>query len=112
MAYQVGKRGQVAVWAIFAVAIVALVALLLFVKRDVRPEAQEIETPGPYIEKCTREAVIEISEKMMEQGGFVEPRNYKRFDGINITYMCENIGNFEPCINQHPVLISEIKEEI
>ena len=31
---------------------------------------------------------------------------------MKVAYLCENIGNYKPCINQHPMLLNEIKEEI
>ena len=65
-----------------------------------------------YIEKCARDYVNDVVDKMLPTGGFVNPVNYKTYNGENITYLCEHIGYYKPCINQHPMYLDEMKGEI
>src|SRR3989344_3851739 len=108
----IGKAGQVSLWVIIAIAIVAIVGLLALLRQKPLPEIDNIESPERTIESCARDAIYETVKLMAPQGGFVSPRNYKKYDNINVAYLCENIGYFETCINQHPSLLAEIKEEI
>ena len=34
------------------------------------------------------------------------------FNNTNIEYICKNVASYEPCIQQHPMLIREMEEEI
>src|SRR3989344_7868217 len=106
------RKGQVTMWIIFAIALIGVV-ILFFVVIE-RPGAitpgEEFE-PRSYIERCTRDSVIEAIDIMLPQGGFIEPKNYKTFDDINVEYICDNINNDAKCINQHPMLFDDVKNE-
>ena len=74
-------------------------------------------TQGQYdfqssIEKCVRDATSNAIDVMIPQGGFLQPENYKLYNNINVTFLCQNTGYFKPCINQHPLLINEEINEI
>jgi len=106
------KRGQVVIWAIAAIAIVVTFILILLFRQKLTTNITEQQDPHKFIETCTRNAILETAEKMMPQGGFVNPVNYRVYDDIKIEYFCQNIGNYYPCINQHPAFLNELKEEI
>jgi hypothetical protein len=106
------KRGQMVIWAIIAVAIVAIIIFVFFLRVKSQSNISSTTNPQLFIEKCTRDAVLEAVEKMMPQGGFIEPKNYVIYKNGEIAYLCQNIGNYYPCINQHPSLFSEEKLEI
>lgn len=108
------KRGQIAIWVIVALVIVGSIGILLLAgeKKKIDTFVQETYDVEPYIERCARQAVRETLTEMIPQGGFVTPNNYKQYLGTNVTYHCENIGNFETCINQHPALITEMRAEL
>lgn len=109
-----GKKGQVAIWVIVALVIVAGIGILLVAggKKKIDTFVQETYDVEPYIERCARQAVRQALAEMLPQGGFAQPENYKQYLGMNVTYLCENIGHFEPCINQHPMLLEEIRGEL
>lgn len=109
-----GKRGQVAIWVIVALVIVAGIGILLIAggKKKIDALVQETYDVEPYIERCARQATREALAEMLPRGGFAQPKNYKQYGGANITYLCENIGHFEPCVNQHPMLLEEIRSEL
>ncbi len=106
------KKGQVMLWAFVAVILVGgIAALFLFVGKPGLLTQNDYE-PKSFIEKCVRKSVNEAVDVMLPQGGFTSPSNYKSYLGKNIAYLCENIGYFHPCINQHPMLLNEMKKEI
>lgn len=106
------KGAQVTIFFIIAIVIVAFIAIIfVFSKRVIVPSV-EIANPQERIESCAKDAVIESTDLIIKQGGFVESKNFKIFNNNKIEYLCENTGNYKPCINQHPLLLEEIKKEI
>jgi len=111
------KRGQISVWVILGLVLVASVALFFSLDRDlpepIRPpggdEGFDVQT---YLESCSKVFVEDALEVMLPQGGFIDPQNTVIFDGKSIAYSCENIGFYEPCIQQHPMLLNEIGNDL
>ncbi|MDO8609197.1 MAG: hypothetical protein Q7R95_01495, partial [bacterium] len=101
-----------AIWFIIAIVIVAVIMLLFVFQRKAVIEKKESFDVQSIIEKCARDSVNEAVDKMLPPGGFIEPTNYKIYKNIKITYLCQNVGYFKTCINQHPALLSEMREEI
>ncbi len=110
------KRGQVTMFIIVGVVIVAFVIIFLFLRKGV-----ELDIPGgsggvldvdEYTEKCIRDYTEEAIKMILAQGGVLQPKNYKLFGNKNIEYICYNIGYYEPCIQQHPVLLREIEIQL
>ncbi|MBX4196882.1 hypothetical protein KW805_04815 [Candidatus Pacearchaeota archaeon] len=106
------KRGQMAIWIILAIVLVGTMILFFTVERKVNTTQPEILSPELQVRQCTKEAVNSVLAQTLPHGGFVEPRNTKLYKGINISYLCDNIGFYKPCINQHPLLIKEMNAEI
>ena len=106
------RKAQVAIWIILAILLVVSIIIFALLNRKPGLTNQDILNPKAYIEKCARQSVNDALDPILEQGGFINPENYKLYNGIKATYLCENIGNYEPCINQHPLLLNEIKKEI
>lgn len=106
------KRGQVTIWIIVALAIVVgFLILFSFKKIPILGVSEEI-VPTSYIDKCVRQAVNEATDKLLPRGGFLDPVNTKEYNRVNVSYLCENINYYLPCVNEHPMLIKEIKNEI
>jgi hypothetical protein len=110
------KRGQVAIWVIVGVILVASVLLFLWINNGaviIKPgqgdAALDVES---YIGRCSNEFVKDVTDSMLPQGGFVKPNNTVTFNNIKIEYLCENVGFYQPCIQQHPLLIREMESEI
>jgi len=100
------------IWVIVAIAIVVTIVILFFFKIKPSFLPQQISSPEAFIQKCAGYNVLEAVDKMMPQGGFVNPENYKVYQNTKIEYLCQNLGNYLSCINQHPALLNEEKEEI
>ena len=109
------KIGQVAVWIILAIILVAAMILFFTLGREtniVTLPSSDMVDPRAFMERCTAEYVNNAADKMLLQGGFVYPKNTIRFNNTNIEYICENVGFYSPCINQHPLLLKEMEKEI
>ncbi|MDO8459509.1 MAG: hypothetical protein Q7S74_00200 [Nanoarchaeota archaeon] len=109
------KRGQLAIWVIIALVLAASILIFFMLRRG--PNLFRTPEPGiidaqTFIEQCTEKNTQEALNIMLPQGGFVSPRNTKRYNNTNVEYLCENIGSYDPCINQHPMLLNEMKKEI
>ncbi len=115
MAYErLEKKGQAMILVIIALALVAIIILFFVLREKVKPEIPEKveEDPKSFIDECTRRNVNEVVDIILPQGGFVKPGHVKTYNGINVSYLCYNKGNYLPCVNEHPLFLSEIKEEI
>jgi len=106
------KKGQVTIWIIIAVAIIVAFLILFLVRRSIIIDKTEETNPQLFIQKCIKDSTYEAINIMLPQGGFIAPQNYKLYNNTNVAYLCENIGYFYPCINQHPMLLNEMKKEI
>lgn len=110
----VNKKGQMTIFVIIAIVIVAILIILFVFRKNVEKpiDFNEGSNSVPFVEGCARDSAKEALDLMLPQGGFVNPKNYISYNHINITYLCENVGYFEPCVNQHPVFLNEIRDEI
>jgi hypothetical protein len=107
------RRGQIALWVIIAIVIVAGVLMMILLKKNpLVPTTLGENDFQAKIEKCAKDSVNSAIDIMLPQGGFLQPTNFKVYKNTNISYLCQNIGYFKPCINQHPMLINEEVSEI
>ena len=111
---KMGKRGQMTIWVIAGIAIVIGLVLLFLFRGEISPQtpATATENPKSYIDSCVNEYVGEAANLILAHGGLISPEHTKRYDGENISYLCYNAGNYYPCINEHPMLLNEIKINI
>ncbi len=111
---KINKRGQMAIWVILAIGLVVTIILFFLLRGEIKPEisGKIEENPSGFISNCVKKHVNEIVDIILPQGGFIKPEHSKIHKGINVSYLCYNSGNYYPCVNEHPMLINEIKEEI
>lgn len=110
------KRGQATIWIIVAIILVAAIFMVFIFVR--KPEI--IGPPGSdtvfdlqsSLEQCANQHVNTVVNRMLPQGGFSNPENSVFYNNTNIEYLCKNIGFYEPCIQQHPMFLREMEEEI
>jgi len=106
------KKGQLMIWVIIAIVLVSSIIIYFYTERSISSLSKENTDPKPYIEKCARQAVEEAIDKMLPQGGFIEPKNYKKYDDVKREYLCRHTGYYKPCINQHPAYLDDLRIEI
>lgn len=115
------RRGQVTIFIIIAIMIVVLVAIFLMFRENIPiPGAgggTAEKNPGSYLETCLEDSVKEAIEIISLQGGNLEPELYRsfKFNGENerkITYLCYNQNYYYPCVNQEPLLMQHLQDEI
>src|SRR3990167_7126273 len=70
------------------------------------------ENPKSFISQCVKKYVNEVVDIILPHGGFINPEHFKVYKNINVGYLCYNSGNYNPCINEHPMLLNEVKEQI
>ena len=107
-----GRKAQVTIFIILALIVVVgfIVLFLLFNPPEVRVVDQD--NPQGFIESCTREATEEAISILSKQGGDINPRGSVSYEGEEITYLCYNERFYESCVNQRPLLVEHIQDEI
>ncbi len=99
-------------WVIIAVVLVAAIILFFLVDLDPTIVRGADVNPSGFVEKCARESTLEGVDILLPRGGFISEQFGKMHNNVNVSYLCYNRGNYEPCISQHPAYLSEIEEEI
>jgi len=108
------KRSQITLFVIVAILIVVAVLLFFLFRGKIRYEiSYDIEkNPEAFIDSCIEPKVMEAAELISQQGGYISPEFYRKYEGVNIAYLCYNVNNYLQCVNQQPMLIQHIKKEI
>jgi len=106
------KRSQVTIFIILALILVVGIVLIFVLIKKPEIQIEDVKNPQAYIESCTHDAVEEAIDILSEQGGDISPKGSTMFRGKNITYLCYNANYYAPCINQRPLLIEHIQDEI
>jgi hypothetical protein len=114
------KRGQVTIFIIVAIVIVSGVALFFLLRSGLVPGSggKADENSNSFLESCIEDKLRKTIELISLQGGYVEnPHHvYFKFEDEStpqkISYLCYTQENSVPCINQEPMLISHLEDEI
>ncbi len=112
MVKEMRNKGQVALFILVALVIVIFIGLLFFLSRRSGIPTADTTNPEAMVTSCVRAVVHEAVDIILPQGGFISPVNYKTYKKTNIAYLCEHIGYFKTCIQQHPALLDEMRREI
>ncbi len=110
---RIKDKGQVTIFVIIAVVLAAgILMIFLFKKTPTISRGQDFDNPESFIDECVRKSADETLKIMLPQGGFVEPKDYKLYEDIKVAYLCKNINDYEPCVNQHPRFMFELQDEL
>ncbi len=108
------KKGQIAIFVIVGILLVATTGFLFIVNR--KPTAstrgQNFDNPESFIDNCIRQEAEESIDKIMAHGGFPDSTDNVLYKGTEIAYLCKNINPYQPCVNQHPLYLREVEQEI
>lgn len=115
------KRGQVTIFIIGAVVIIAVIAFFFLFKQGMIPgisgDGKEID-PNMFLKSCLDEKVKDTTEILLSQGGYISNPLNKTFRFNNeteysqLSYLCYTQNYYSRCINQQPMLIQHVKDEI
>ncbi len=115
------NKGQVTIFIILAIVVVAVVFLFFMLRsQGIVPDiggGKEIN-PESFLETCLKDKVREGLQMISEQGGSINPELNLKFkfqeEGYykDISYLCYTESYYKPCINQNPVLINSMEDEI
>ncbi|MAG02496.1 hypothetical protein CMI42_04105 [Candidatus Pacearchaeota archaeon] len=106
------KRSQITIFVIVASIIVVSVIIIFLLIKGPEVRVLDENNPQAFIESCTREAVEEAIEILSKQGGDIKPKGSLNYEDEEIAYLCYNINFYERCVNQRPLLIEHIENEI
>lgn len=106
------KRSQVTFFIIIALIIIVVIAIFFSIKHPVTIQTPDLSNPQAFIESCTREATQEAVDRINRNGGDIEPKGYVRYGGEEIVYLCFNGVYYRYCVNQRPLLVEHIENEI
>ena len=115
------KRGQVTIFIIVGIVIIGIVALFFLFRSGVvipgigeKPE----KNPNIFLQSCIEDKVKEAVEIISSQGGYINNSLNKTFlfkdetSPTDISYLCYNQNDYLPCINQEPMLIQHLENEM
>ena len=110
----INKRGQITVFIIIGVVIIAGVVFFFLIANRQTPgiSKPDITNPGPYIEVCAKNAAVEAIDTMLPQGGYISPSHYRLYDNDKIQYLCYTNLFYRKCVNQEPLYIKHLEDEI
>lgn len=114
------KGGQVTIFIIIGIIIIGIIIFFFLFRSRVKIPGVgvgEETSPSSFLESCMEDKVKEAVNLISSQGGYIGPSLYKTFqfegeDSKNISYLCYTNNYYVPCINQEPMLIKHLKEEI
>lgn len=114
------KKGQLTIFIIVGVIIVVGVGVFFLFRQGLIPNlggSKEIN-PNSFLKSCLEEKVEEGVNILEHQGGSISPLLSKKFrfdedDRFwNITYLCYTQQFYESCVNQEPILIRHLENEM
>ena len=109
---RMNRRGQVTIFIILALILIVGIVLIFLLRQSPKTEVVAKDDPQAFIQSCTREAIEEALEIIMINAGDLESKGTVMYNGNNVTYLCYNENYYGRCINQRPLLIEHVQEEI
>ena len=110
---KMNQKAQLTIFVIIAIVIVAaIVAMFILIGKQKITAISPVENPKAYIEDCIKTNTEAILLKIIPVGGLLNPENSFFFSETKVTMICSTIFNNKLCTNNHPMLNSEIENEI
>jgi len=109
---RMNSRAQITIFIILGLILVVLLVMLFLFINPLEVKILDDKNPQACIETCTRKAVEEALPILSSQGGDIIPNGSVMYNLTEISYLCYNYEDYNPCINQRPLLIEHIENEI
>jgi len=113
------KRGQTTIFVIIGIVIVMIVFIFFILRGQIKTivnprENLDIEK---QFSQCVEELLREKVKLISEQGGYSSNKLNLTFEftgeeEVDISYLCYQQNNYLPCVNQQPMLMTHLKNEI
>ena len=117
----INNKGQITIFVIIGILIVAMILFFMFFRGGIslnlgggKPE----ENPTAYLKSCIEPSIKDATKTLASQGGNIKNNLSIQFkfndekSATNLNYLCYNLNYYLPCINQEPMLIKHLKEQI
>ena len=112
------KKSQITIFVIIALTIIAVIALAVMLTRETqlfKPAA--VIDPQTYLKSCISNALGDAEKKVMDGNGYLNATNNYILFSLNrpkekVPYLCRATRFYIPCINQEPMFVNHIKNEI
>jgi len=114
------KKGQLTIFIIIGIILIAVIVLFFIFRGTIKIPGigggKETSSQS-FLESCLEDAIKEGTETLALQGGYLEPTIYKNFkfkgeEARDISYLCYTPNYYIPCVNQEPLLIKHLKNEL
>lgn len=108
------KKAQMAIFIIAGIAVIALIVLFFLIKGNLLPTTtKNIERePQKFLDNCLKPKIKEKVDILLKNGGYLSNSLNFTFDNKSMAYLCYNQNDYFPCINQKPLLLSDLKQEL
>jgi hypothetical protein len=114
------KRGQVTLFVIVALVLIAAVVIFFLLRAESGPsiDIKAEEDPNKFFASCVEEDLRNKVEIISSKGGYLENPLSLEFqfadekEASNLSYLCYTSNYYLSCVNQEPLLIQHLKEEI
>jgi hypothetical protein len=106
------KGGQITIFVILALIIVVVIALIFLLIKPPSLLTVNAENPNLYIQSCVKEQLENGIDIISKQGGDINPSGSIIYGENAVAYLCYTSNYYETCVNQRPLLIEHIEEEL
>jgi hypothetical protein len=106
------KKAQITIFVIIALIIVGVIILVFILWRRPTITIAPTENPEAYIQECLEDYTKEVIDILSANGGDLVPEGSLLYGGKNITYLCYTSSYYNSCVNQRPMLIEHMEDEI
>lgn len=108
-----GKRGQVTIFVIVALILVVIAIMFYLLYPQIRATlGLDTKNPNQFIQDCLEDHIKDAKEKLVLQGGSINPEHYFLYNNDKIEYLCYSEEYYLMCVVQQPLLKNHIEEEI
>jgi hypothetical protein len=107
------KRGQVTIFVITALVLVVVSISVYALYPQIKSTlGLDVKNPNQFVQDCVEEHLKEAKEKLVLQGGSIDPEHYYLYNDDKIEYLCYNQEYYAMCVVQQPLLKSHIEAEL
>lgn len=112
MIFQLKKKGQVTIFIIIAILIVGAIITLFYLTSSPDKKINPQTNPQYFVEDCLFKEISKSIEKILPQGGIINPNPSLLFNETNVQFHCYVEEEKQQCEILEPMLKEKIEQEI